>query len=239
MKSRLICIGDVHGAFEQLLQIIAACPKDADIWQLGDFVCEPPDNVAIMNINIGSGPGESSLYGKNFKFLRGNHDKPGAAIMHPNYAGAYGYEPKHRMFYMSGAPATSLVDASPELATEQLEAAYRKYVETKPEVVLTHTAPSGIVVMICKDMGKKRDYEAHSRTSQALQRMLMAHQPRFWIFGHFHADWQRVLTTHGGKQTQFVCCDRLREGQNAKVFLVPEEFNAPGVGEIIHAPASA
>ncbi len=226
MRNRLACVGDVHGAYEQLIQIMAACPENTDLWQLGDL---------FGPVDAGFG---LACMGPRFKFLRGNHDRPDFAVLHPNYAGAFGYEPKHRLFYMSGAPSATNPDA--ELSAEQLEAAYRKYVETKPNIVLSHTAPSGILVMLCQETNKpKREHECQWRTSQALHRMLLAHQPRFWIFGHFHVDWQRVLTTHGGKATQFVCCDRLREGQNAKVFVVPEEFNAPKLGDVIQAPASA
>jgi hypothetical protein len=225
-------VGDVHGAFEQLLQIVAACPANADIWQMGD--------IWHSGVRHPGNPGAGlPPMGPRFKFLRGNHDNPALAAIHPNYAGAFGYEPRHRMFYMSGAPSQSLGPES-ELSTEQLEAAHRKYVETKPEIVLSHTAPSGILVMLCKETNKpKREHECQSRTSQMLHKMLLAHQPRFFCFAHFHVDWQKVLTTHGGKATQFVCCDRLREGQPAKVFVVPEQFNAPKADQIILAPASA
>jgi Icc-related predicted phosphoesterase len=78
------------------------------------------------------------------------------------------------------------------------------YKDTRPKIVISHTAPSEAAREILKDLigsyflNKHGDVE--SRTSRALQEMLEAHRPSIWYFGHFHINREFLI----GK-TQFRC----------------------------------
>jgi hypothetical protein len=76
------------------------------------------------------------------------------------------------------------------MSDSDLNEAIALYKETRPKLVISHTAPSEGVKEILKGlngsyfMNKHGDVE--SRTVRALQEMFEAHQPSVWHFGHFH-----------------------------------------------------
>jgi hypothetical protein len=116
-----------------------------------------------------------------------------------------------------------------ELSYADLDKAYQLYVKSKPQIVATHEAPSKAAFYMLDHLvigGPKHQpcptdqsvrlkgdeyayYKAklgcvNTRTSQALQRMLEEHQPRYWTFGHYH----KTITFHIGP-TEFQCLNEL------------------------------
>ena len=69
-----------------------------------------------------------------------------------------------------------------------------EYAEQQPSIVLSHTCPARIVPFISDYAAKKSrvpmtSRTAASRTNLLLDRLLDAHRPEFWFFGHYHHDW--------------------------------------------------
>jgi hypothetical protein len=126
-----------------------------------------------------------------------------------------------------------------ELPYDELDKAYQLYVQSKPQIVATHEAPSKAAYTMLdrliagggphtpcptdQSVALKGDEYAYykakldcvnTRTSQALQRMFEEWQPKYWIFGHYHL----TTTFHLGGQnvggqnfggTEFQCLNEL------------------------------
>jgi hypothetical protein len=126
-----------------------------------------------------------------------------------NYLGDYGYLADDELFFVSGAQTASWKVlgnskywyADEGMSGSVLNDAIAIYKETRPKLVISHTAPSGGAREILKDLNgsyfinKHRDVE--SRTSRE---MFEAHQPSFWCLGHFHINWKFSIG-----ETQFRC----------------------------------
>lgn len=114
-----------------------------------------------------------------------------------------------------------------ELSQEELDKAVELYAQSKPEVVVSHEAPASIVPHVLAkvtlsfeqgnpfnvtgfplDEGKYNRPEKlqciKTRTSEALQRMLDIHRPKYWCFGHYHIS--KGIDTGS---TFFKCCAEL------------------------------
>ena len=82
------------------------------------------------------------------------------------------------------------------------------YKETRPKLVISHTAPSEGAKEILKDLNGSyflsKQIDLESRTSKALQEMFEAHRPSMWYFGHFHINREFVIG-----ETRFRCLAEL------------------------------
>jgi hypothetical protein len=91
-----------------------------------------------------------------------------------------------------------------ELSNSDLNEAIGRYKETRPKIVISHTAPSEGAKEVLKELNGSYFLNKHgdveSRTSKALQEMFEAQQPSAWYFGHFHINREFVI---GG--TNFRC----------------------------------
>jgi len=87
-----------------------------------------------------------------------------------------------------------------------LEKAKALYIEAKPEIVATHDCPKAIQLELLTILaaGHRPEKIYDSRTTTALQAMFEVHQPKAWVFGHYHID---KTATIGG--TKFVCLNEL------------------------------
>ena len=212
-------VGDVHGIIGPFLNILERRVRNGPCLQVGD---------------MGLGFGGVSLpeLKPQHRFIRGNHDDPAACKAHPSYAGEFGYWEEHRLFFLGGAWSIDLAWRkawnamhSPkkvwwedeELSPEQLEAAYQLYIKVKPELVGTHEAPTEAAKYVLRDGFRQEKAEcANTRTSQALQRMFEAHQPRHWVFGHYHRTIDFRLGSVDGQSvisTRFHCLTELDLGE--------------------------
>jgi hypothetical protein len=94
-----------------------------------------------------------------------------------------------------------------ELSPARMEEAYKLYCEVKPDFVLTHDAPLSVIGLMklqpfppdwCFEIGPQR-------TPKLLERMHQFHQPRTWIFGHFHKHFVEYV-----RGTYFRCLPELK-----------------------------
>lgn len=198
----IIIVGDVHGY-----------TKTYQKW-LRQNLDPSQRSIQIGDMGLGfSGVGLDRLE-ENHKFFRGNHDNPEKCRAHKNYLGDYGYLPEDKLFWVAGAwsidRAYRVAGVSwwedEELSYQELDEAIQLYEGFKPRFVLSHEAPAKAAnVLLASQLGPyfaAKGACAQSRTAQALQIMLEAHQPEKWIFGHYHLD-KEFYTP--GFDTKFVC----------------------------------
>lgn len=193
-------VGDVHGKIPEYLEKIKSA--EASI-QVGD-----------MGLGFRGVQHVPKLRAGHF-FLRGNHDDPARHYKHPSFIGDFGIWEKPRLFYLSGAFSIDCKFRIPEVSwweneeldIEALARAEMIYKTRKPDYVVTHDCPDSIRQYLLNQilMGRFRpEKDLPSRTSAALERMFQAHQPKIWIFGHYHVD--RDFVYEG---TRFICLNEL------------------------------
>lgn len=182
-------IGDVHCKFEQYEKLIENCDQSI---QVGDFGIGFPMYI----------PKE---YNINHRFIRGNHDNPGVCRQHKNYLGEFGITDEG-IFFISGGfskDAALRIEGVDWWRDEELTFAdtYHcadQYESLKPEIVVSHMCPRFIEANLF-------DFQKiPNKTNQFLQSLLEIHQPKIWIFGHYHSSRDEVIN-----QTRFICLSEL------------------------------
>lgn len=172
-------IGDIHADYNFLLKKI----KDID------------ESIQVGDFGIGFRLNPTHLYDYNkHLFIRGNHDDPRLCKSQPNYIedGTV----KNDIMFVGGA---SSIDKAwrvedidwwrdEELSYEDLDRMIDIFDVTRPNVMVTHEAPNYAV----KHFGL-RIFEDNSRTRGAFDRMFEMHKPKFWIFGHWHIDFDKII----------------------------------------------
>jgi Icc-related predicted phosphoesterase len=123
-----------------------------------------------------------------------------------------------KIFYVSGAwsidRAYRIEGVSwwpdEELSVVELNNAIDLYTQEKPEIMITHDGPSPATTwilnrfMLTSENGYREQSPAPTRTGHALSAMFEIHQPKIWIFGHWHYSWIKKI-----KGTVFVCLNEL------------------------------
>ena len=146
--------------------------------------------------------------GKNHRFIRGNHDSPELCRSHPNWISDSSFDGKH--FFLGGAWSIDQEHRIPgvswwhdeELSVVELNAAIDSYETIKPSIVVSHDGPESITTALFLQDPRLPRFK--TRTGQALETMFNIHQPKLWIFGHWHK--YRNVTVHG---TTFICLGEL------------------------------
>lgn len=173
-------IGDVHGKIEEYKELV-----EVESLQVGDMGFDYSD----LDVS------------RDHRFVCGNHDNyhnlPPQALI--------GYGMWREIFYISGGYSVDKTHrregrdwfAEEELSVLSLNNAIDYCLRTKPQTIVTHSAPSSIVEMMF-------DKVIQSRTKDALQSLFELFQPKLWVFGHFHTSWQEEVNG-----TKFICLDEL------------------------------
>jgi len=186
-------IGDVHGKYDQYVKI--ARKREFTV-QLGDLGFK---YNCLKNLEPNS-----------HKFVGGNHDQYDIINEYPHYLGDYGNCSLGGVdfFFYRGAYSidrqyrTIGIDwwEQEQVAIDQFMKARELYRETKPDIVLTHDCPESIALMLLEP--GQNIYQ--NITGWALQELFNAHQPKTWIFGHWHRSW--TMKVNG---TDFTCLNEL------------------------------
>ncbi len=197
MNSKKITIlGDVHGKYKRMHEIIREKDRHEYIVQIGDlgFGYSTLDNVDP----------------NKFKIVAGNHDNYDKIINIPHYLGDYGHTSLNGIdfFFYRGAYSIDRIYRTvgidwweqEQLNIEGFMRARELYRDTKPDIVLTHDCPQAIAMQ----MLKPGDRMFENNTTWALQELLNIHQPKMWFFGHWHHSRQ---IQYG--DTKFICLDEL------------------------------
>lgn len=183
-------IGDIHGDVQAYSQIISNCERSI---QVGDF------GQGWLTFN----PAVPNKH----EYIRGNHDNPNLCKM--DAAWIPDGTVKNDVMFVGGAWSIDWAYRTPglswwedeECSHVQLEHFIDKYTEVKPRVMITHECPDSIAGIMCASLGKTK-YDMPSRTRDAFDIMFHLHKPEYWIFGHWHNDWQKEI-----EGTRFICLD--------------------------------
>jgi hypothetical protein len=198
----MIIIGDIHGWTKSYTRLVDRLES------------EHKSSIQIGDMGLGfKGVGLHKLP-DNHKFIRGNHDSPKKCQQHHNYLGEFGYDSQTGIFHIGGAwsidRAMRIPDiswwAGEELSWLQLDECVQMYKNCQPKFVVSHECPSKVSqVLLGGILGPYFSAKlecGQSRTGQAMQIMLEAHQPKEWVFGHYHID--KTFYTPGF-DTKFTC----------------------------------
>lgn len=209
MKKHLYAIGDIHGEFGQLKQILQKYKKyTCNLIQVGDFGLGFPKQEKHHGIWIpveGKDAPDFNLP-ENLKFIAGNHDDHQECLKYPNYLGRFGFNEEFQIFYVSGGFSIDKEKRIQgrdwweyeELSISEFNECINLYEKLKPDYVISHECPASIRNELWKNAGGA--WGEHSRTAQALQAMLEIHCPYYWGFGHHHKIWSKVING-----TKFTC----------------------------------
>lgn len=190
-------IGDVHGKYDRYHKIIRQKEKYPFTVQLGDFgfKYDTLDNVDYDHHII----------------LGGNHDNYDICHNYPHFLSDYGYMVDFNgidFFYYRGAYSIDRIYRTigidwwekEQVGIEAFMKAREIYRSIKPNIMITHDCPEDIAQQMVPP--GERVYQ--NNTNWALQELLNIHQPKLWLFGH----WHKSRTIQYGN-TKFVCLDEL------------------------------
>jgi predicted phosphodiesterase len=189
-------IGDVHGKYKRYHEIIRETERHPYTVQLGDFGF---DYGTVFNVDD-----------EKHKIIGGNHDHYGRIIHIPHYLGDFGYSCLNGVsfFYYRGAYSidqkyrTVGIDWWPEeqVNVEGFMKARELYRATKPDIVITHDCPESISPYLLNPGAQI----FQNQTGYFLQEFFNIHQPKMWLFGHYHRSWK--MNING---TDFQCLNEL------------------------------
>ena len=193
MNTNFRIIGDVHGHYEYYHRLLR---KSLSTIQVGDFGF---DYTTLSGVDA-----------RRHRILGGNHDNYDEMGNWPHFLGNYGVhtiEGFGDIFFIRGGLSidrhlrtegvTWWVDE--ELSMAECYAAMAKYARVKPNFVVSHECPVSIVPHVTASLKI-----IPSRTNQLLEQLFAIHQPKRWVFGHYHRSWKNVIDG-----TQFICLDEL------------------------------
>ena len=190
-------IGDVHGKYKRYHEIIREKNRHPFTIQIGDFGF---DYETLKNVDP-----------KHHVFIGGNHDNYDKVKDCPNYLGDFGYTVNFNgldFFYYRGAWSIDRIYRTigidwweqEQVSMENFAKAKELYEQIKPDVMLTHDCPESIISYLLPP-----NYRIYKNTTcRALQSLFEIHQPKIWIFGHYHVSWSKIINN-----TEFRCLNEL------------------------------
>jgi len=196
MKDSITLVGDIHGKYKRMHEIIREKNKHEYIVALGDVGF---DFSTLNNVDP-----------DKFKIVGGNHDNYDKIINIPHYLGDYGYTTLNGISFYFYRGAYSIdrqyrtigIDwwEDEQNNIETFMKARELYREIKPDIFLAHDCPDFMVPEYIGPYAKR--YE--NITGWALGELYKIHQPKLFIHGHYHVS---KNTQYG--DTKFVCLNEL------------------------------
>lgn len=191
----MLIIGDVHGKIDSYYKLLHKY-KGKSI-QAGDFGFKKQHDWHLKYMD------------SNSHFICfGNHDDT-AYLHHPHSLKNFSiiHYGNDNIFTVRGAKSIDRnlrvegIDwwRNEELSYIEMQEAIDAYLKCKPEIVISHDCPHMVREILFNVSDKDK-----SSTSNGLQAMLELHQPKLWIFAH----WHRSVKINIDK-TEFVCLNEL------------------------------
>jgi len=196
--NRLKVIGDVHGQMEPYIHLASQAEYSICVGDIGFL-----DEYKQL----------SQLDPSKHRFVAGNHDD--YHNLPPHSLGDFGVHTVPNfgdIFFVRGAFSIDVDYRTPgvnwwpeeELNMVQMEACLKLYQEVKPDFVITHDAPLSIIS--CMGLPKLGPHFklGNQRTPRLLDMLWNFHEPKTWVYGHFHRNWSETV-----RGTEFRCLDIL------------------------------
>lgn len=209
MDQRIVrYVGDVHGRLFDFREIVKNSPYP--VVQVGDMGI---GFGATEEIRMKSFDNFEKSFGSlEFKFIRGNHDNPELCAKSSRWVEDGIIE--NNVMYCGGAYSIDWFVRTPganwweteELTYGELMKVYRDFRDSKPDVMVTHDCPDTVSKKMFLDVGLgiAGTDQIKTRTSSAFQSMFEYHQPKIWIFGHWHNTMIEEIN-----DTKFLCLGEL------------------------------
>jgi predicted phosphodiesterase len=203
-------IGDIHGKFKEYRVIAEGA--DASI-QVGDYGAgyRTEDGAKFDDV-ARAWQWEHPQH----RFIRGNHDNPEECELMRNWIPDGTIEVTDagtKIMYIGGARSIDSARNIPgvswwpneECSIYMLECFINDAASEQPDVIVTHDCPASVATKLFFAKSRKfRSPDEKSRTREALEALFEAHQPKLWVFGHWHFFAESVING-----TQFVCLPEL------------------------------
>jgi len=199
-------LGDVHGHINQYNNLISRLaysvqigdmgfdyskikPNERHVWFGGNHECYYTINNHANNLGD---YGLKTLNGVTFYFVRG----------------AFSIDKEYRLAGQRKNGVKTWWE-NEELSKEEFEEVVKDYYEKKPNIVLTHDCPDSVSRIIGNPeilRGFGFDPDTFNTITQTyLEKCFIIHQPKLWVFGHYHKHFDQVI---GG--TRFICLPELK-----------------------------
>lgn len=204
-------IGDVHGKFGAYKTILKDSPyRTHQVGDMGVGFLRWPHGEPSAN------PPFDLMVEKEATFHRGNHDSPDVCRKHKQCI--QDGTVIDNMMFIGGALSIDKAYRYPdfswwadeELSTDELIIMSGIMVRIQPEIMVTHECPERVAELIIGRLpnlrggAMKMDPRFASRTRVAFDAMIDMHQPKLWIFGHWHVPFDEVISG-----TRFICLPEL------------------------------
>lgn len=187
-------ISDIHGRYDEYMQLIHNC--DYSI-QLGDFGLTDPEFLNEVDYT-------------QHKIIFGNHDLWNCKEKYPHFLTKFGQLSigSFDFFYIAGGKSidaawrTPYVDWFPEeeMTYAQGQECIDLYDSVRPKYVLSHECPSlAFLSLVPNPMCMEK-----SITREIMSQCFAKHHPTMWIFGHHHRT-KRFMV----ESTSFLCLAEL------------------------------
>ncbi len=219
-KVGLRIVSDIHGNIDHYLNLIKGSEKSIQIGDLG-FDYSRLSELDSNNHKWFGGNHDAYDYEETnlpISFVLDNPNLPygikdGKVVkfhkMTPHFLRNYGIYDD--IFFIRGADSIDkqlrLLNnwtwhEHEEMSYTECYKAVEMYEKIKPNYVLSHTCPLSITNKLYLPLSGT--VVLSSITNKMLDRMFEIHQPKWWIFGHFHQNWQEEV-----KGTKFICIDKM------------------------------
>lgn len=187
----LTLIGDVHGKVDKYKEIVDQCDLSICV---GDFGFEKKWDWHSKNVDFSC-----------HQINAGNHDYMPSVTRYEGSTKDYSYFPDLNLFTVRGAKSidhfhrTEGLDwfVNEELTYNEGLVAFDAYVDCRPNIAVSHDCPQSVKMQLF-------GYPDKTDTNQLLEAMFEAHQPKLWVFGHYHRSVDVVING-----TRFICLNEL------------------------------
>lgn len=188
MNNILRIFGDTHGWHEWYKQqIMAANLVGIKTFHVGDFGIGFPRGEKWDNYWLK----DSDNFAEMNSVIGGNHDNPlftqNSPLFVPRYSFKNGIFSAHGAFSIDRGWRTEGINwwAKEELTPFEMDEAKELYIQSKPDIVITHDGPLEALRYMFPMQMMNPDIRP-SRTQLFLQDLFEIHRPKYWFFGHWH-----------------------------------------------------
>ena len=197
-------ISDIHGKYLEYINLLSDCEYSL---QLGDYGFD-------YNFMI------NGTYHDKHKMFPGNHDNYDKVFDFPGCLGKFGEFDINSVkgFFISGGfsldwkwrletqikTGQKIWWDQEQLSHDEMTEALTLYKKVKPNFVITHSCPFSVAralgnPCILEDFGYNPGTFT-TNTQELLESCFNVHQPKLWIFGHFHFNKDKMFG-----DTRFIC----------------------------------
>lgn len=200
-------VGDVHGKYKQYKDLVRGHPGSI---QVGDMGLGFRRVEGFRCGEFTQNPPHAFMKAENHRFIRGNHDNPGECEKNSQWIKDGSID--NGIMFIGGAEsidkAFRVKDFTwwedEELSQKAFDLAMHAYLRNKPHAMITHECPQEVANHLFGRIENKLKWNQLQHTRKNFQEMFAKHQPKLWVFGHWHTSFDTVING-----TRFVCLAEL------------------------------